>query len=205
MKKMQTIKIEKRMDTNKNANMRLRKTGVLPASICGKGMETMSISVKSDELRRVLTTLGRNSVFNLEIPNETPVTVVIKEIQHQPVTREYLHVEFQHVSLSVEIHADVPIRIVGVDALDAKKLLLMRQTDILTVKGFPQDIPESIELDVSNLEFGDSISIGDVKLPEGIVIENNLDLVVLSVTEAKVPDLEETVEETVETEENKEA
>ena len=207
MKQMQTIKVEKRTNANKNANMRLRKTGNLPASVCGKGMETVSVSVKTDELRRVLTTLGRNAVFNLEIPSEKPVTVMIKEIQHSPVSRDYLHVDFQHVSLSEEIETEVPIKIVGVETLDVKKLILMRQTDVLTVKGFPQDIPDSIELDVSKMEVGESINISDIVLPQGIVVENDGELVVVSVTEAKVHELEseDTDQVAQETEENKEA
>lgn len=186
MRKMETIKTEIRKNANSNVNMRLRKSGYLPASIYGKGMEAISVAVKTDELRRVLTTLGRNSVFKLEVADEKTVTVIIKEIQHAPLSREYLHVDFQKVSLSKGIHTEVPIKIVGAEVLDAKKMILMRQTNFISVKGFPQDIPDSIEIDVSNLNLGESIHISDIKHLKGIAIENDPSLVVVSVTESRV-------------------
>lgn len=190
MKEIETIQIEKRMSGSTSANMRLRKTGYLPASIYGKGIETISVSVKSDELRRVLSTLGRNAVFNLKMPSETPVTVMIKEIQYAPSNRAYSHVDFHKVSLSEEIHTDVEIKIIGVEVLDSKKLILMRQTHVITVKGFPQDIPDNIEIDVSNLKLGESLHVSDIKLPQGLVIENDLELVIASVTEPRAQETE---------------
>ncbi|NTW70959.1 MAG: 50S ribosomal protein L25 [Eubacteriaceae bacterium] len=194
MKKMKTIKIEKRENANSNVNMRLRKSGYLPASIYGKGIETTSVTVKTDELKRVLTTLGRNAVFNLAVANEEPVTVIIKEIQHAPLSREYLHVDFQKVSLSEGIHTEVPIKIVGAEILDAKKLILMRQTNFISLKGFPQDIPDHVEIDVSALNVGESIHISDLKLSKKVVVENDPSVVIVSVSESRVHETEEEIE-----------
>ncbi|MFZ7132528.1 MAG: 50S ribosomal protein L25 [Eubacteriales bacterium] len=183
---METIKIEKRTNTNSNANMRLRRTGYLPGSVYGKGIETMTVSVKCDEMKKILAKYGRNVVLNLEIPSEKPITVIIKEIQHAPLNREFLHVDFKKVSLSEEIHTEVAIRILGVEVLDAKKMILVRHTEAVSVKGLPQDIPDMVEVNVSNLQAGESLSIHDIKLPKNVVIENDLEQVLVSVTEPRV-------------------
>lgn len=195
MKEMETIKIQERFDGNSNANARLRKTGYLPAAIYGKGMETVSVSIKTDELRRILSKLGRNAVLTLETAEGKLFTVIIKEIQNAPVSRNYLHVDFLQVSLSEEISASVAIRIVNSESLEMKKLILNRQLDQVTVKGFPQNIPDVIDIDASKLNLGDSVKVSDLELPEGITVENEADTVVLTVSEPRVQEITEEVEE----------
>ncbi|MPW25658.1 50S ribosomal protein L25 [Alkalibaculum sp. M08DMB] len=183
---METIKIERRTKTNSNANARLRKGGYLPASVYGKGMETESVSIKMEEFRKILNKLGRNAVLSLEIPSEEPITVMIKEIQNAPLGREFLHVDFQKISLTEEVVADVGIKVIGIEVLDANKLILVRQIDVISVKAYPQDIPESIEIDVSKMEVGDTLYIRDIKLPSGVVIEDDPEHGIVSVSEPRV-------------------
>ena len=103
MKEMATINAEIRTDMNSRVNKRLRKAGYLPGSIFGKELEPVSIAVSKTVLEKLLKKRGRNAVFTIEIPGANGYTVMVKDIQHEPVTNEVLNVGFQQISLSEEI------------------------------------------------------------------------------------------------------
>jgi large subunit ribosomal protein L25 len=191
-----TIKVEKRTDINSRANKRLRKTGYLPGNIYGKNIESVPVTVKKDELKKSLIKNGRAAVFNLTIEGEEPYNVMVKEIQHAPLTGEMLHVDFQKISLTEEVKADVSISIVGKESIEAHKWVLIRQMDIIPVKGLPQDIPNLIEIDVAQLQLGDNIFVSDVQFPEGIVPDIDLEQLIVSVSEPKTQEEETDSEET---------
>lgn len=190
MKEMGIINIDKRNETSTNANRRLRGTGFVPGNIYGKGMDSVPVSVKKDEFRRALTSFGRNSVFKLNVSDDKTYTVIVKEIQTTPILNEYSHVDFQQISLTEEIKTEVAIKIIGQELIESKKLLLMRQIDIIPVIGLPQSVPDTIEIDVSNLNMGDNITIKDLKLPEGITTELDQEQVVLSVNAPRVQEVD---------------
>lgn len=188
---METIAVKSREVKGTNANRRLRREGSIPANVYGKGMDAQSIAVNSMEFLKILNNSGMHNVFSLAIPKNKPVNVIIKDIQMAPVNRELLHVDFQQVMLNEEIHAEVAVKIIGSESLDSN-LIIVRQTDSLSVRALPQEIPDSIEVDVSNLHEGDSIKLGDIGLPKGINVDNELDQVLVSLTVAKI---NESVEE----------
>lgn len=179
------LKITDRKDTSSRANKRLRKTGYVPGNIFGKDIESVSVAVKKDELRKGLIKYGRSALFKLEADGGKTYNVMVKDIQNEPISREFIHVDFQQITLSEEVKANVPIKIEGKEALESKRLLLMRQIDIIPVKGLPQDIPNSIDIDVSGLKGGENIYVSDVKFPGGIVPEINPEQLIISVSEAK--------------------
>lgn len=181
MKKTATIRIEKRVKANSSASRRLRKTGYLPGSIYGKEIESFPVKVKEDEFKKSLSKYGRNYLFNLDLEGQETHTVIVKEIQHSPINRKILNIDFQQISLTEEIKADLEIRIIGKESIDLKKLLLIRQMDTIPVKGLPQNIPDNIEIDVSGLDEGQRIYISDINFPTGIVVEAEGDQTVLSV------------------------
>lgn len=179
------IKIEKRTVSGGRANKRLRNSGFLPGNIYSRDMESIAVMVKKDELRKKLMKLGRSAIFKLELDGEKTYNAMVKDIQVEPLSGQYLHVDFQQVSLSEEIKANVSIRIEGRETLEMKKLMLLRQIDVIPVKGLPQDIPNAIDIDVSNMVSGDIILISDIKFPEGIISEMSAEQLVVSVSEPK--------------------
>lgn len=193
----EVIAIEKRNGTNSRLSRKLRNEGYLTASISGKGIESISVKVKEDEFRKALSSYGRNHLFNLDLAGEKTYTILVKEIQHSPISRKMLNVDFQAISLTEEAKADLEIRIIGKEIIDSKRLNLVRQMDNIPVRGLPQDIPDYIEIDVSKLDMGDKVDIGDLIFPKGIVADIDADKTVISV---KAPTLiaedeEEVVEE----------
>lgn len=192
--KISTVQINQRGKASSSANKRLRKSGYLPGAISGKGIESESVSIKRDDFRSMLTTSGRNGVFKLELPNKDPYTVIVKEIQNDPISREILHVDFQKISLTEEIETNVAIRYTGMESLEKKRLLLAISLDAVTVKCLPQNTPETIDIDVSNFKKGDAVKVGDLTLASGIVAQNNADDVIAVVTEPKIHEIAEDTE-----------
>lgn len=199
MKVTEVIAIEKRNETNSRLSRKLRNEGYITGSISGKGIESIPVKVKEEEFRKALTNHGRNHLFNLDLAGEKTYTILVKEIQYTSLNKKMLNVDFQAISLTEEAKADLEIRIIGKEILNSKRLNLVRQMDSIPVKGLPQNIPDYIEIDVSELEMGERVDIGDLKFPKGIVADIEADKTVISV---KAPSLsaddEEVVEEAVE-------
>jgi large subunit ribosomal protein L25 len=124
---------------------------------------------------------------------------MVKDVVVTPPAYDFIHVDFHEVSLTETVKADVAIRFVGAEFVEAKRLIINRLMDVIPVKGLPQDIPDDITIVVTKMELGDSVSIADVKFPEGITPDIETDQMVLTINEAKTQ-AEETKSETVETE-----
>ena len=202
MSEIGILKVEKREKPNSRTSKKLRKEGYLPGSISSKGNDSISVSVKADDLRKGLSQYGRNALFKLTMNDDT-VTGMVKDIQTSPVKGDMLHVDFQQVSLNEEIRADLTIILKGADTLEFKKLMPLRQLDVIAVKGFPQDIPDDITIDVSNIDKVENVYLKDINFPEGIVPEADPEQIVISIVETKraVADSEEEDEDKSEAEE----
>lgn len=188
------INYKGRQNTNKGDKTALRKDGFLLGNISRKGLDSVSIAIKRDELRKALKTFGRNAVIKLTSSDSEEYTVMLKDIQTAPVTNEVLHVDFQQVSLTETVKSDVALEFKGIELLEAKRLLLNRHLEVVHVSGFPQDIPDTITIDVSTLEAGSSVLIGDLTYPKNITPELEADQIVISISEHKVQEADETEE-----------
>ena len=184
-----TLKIELRKNTGKAANSLLRKKGYLPGNISGKGQESIAIVVRKDEFRRALREQGRNTVLKLELSGGDSYTVMTKEIYVTPLVNELSHVDFQAVSLSEKVKQNVPVRIVGTEFVESKRLLVNGFVDVIPVYGLPADIPHEIEVDVATLMPGDTILLKDIKLPEGITTDLDQDEKIVSVKGSKIQEV----------------
>lgn len=185
MSELGTLNIERRTTANSRASKQLRKNGYVPASLSCKGRESISVALKADELRKSLTSYGRNALFKLSLENDNSITGMVKEIQYSPIKGEMIHVDLQQVSLNEEIRADLSIRLKGLETLEFKKLMALPQLDVMRVKGLPQDIPDDIVIDVSNVKGVENINVADVEFPKGIVPELSPEQCVISVVEVK--------------------
>ena len=152
------------------ASGRLRAAGKVPATVYGLGADPVAVAVEWRELRHALTTdAGLNVLIDLEIDGAAQALTVIKDLQRHPVRRDVLHVDFLRVSRDVEIVVEVPIVIEGEPI---KVLQADGQIDHLlfnlTVSAKPADIPNEIVVDVSDLNVGDAVRVGDLALPTGV-------------------------------------
>lgn len=188
------LNVEVRKEVSKKENKRLQKNGYVVGVINQKGMDSIPVAVKNDEFRRVLKENGRNAILKLQDSDKNSYDVMVKSIDLSPMKFEYHHIDFQKVSLTENIKVDVALRFVGTDFLKTKHLILNRQMDTIQVTGLPQDIPDSIEINIEDKENGDSIYVSDLALGKGITTDVDQTQLVASLNEAKVT-LEESDDE----------
>lgn len=200
MNEKATLVIEKREIANSRASKQLRKIGFVPASISRKGKDSISVKVKKEELIKSLSKHGRNYIFNLKLDGDDNISAIVKEMNYSPLKRELMSVNFQQISLTDEIKMNVEIKLIGKDSVEFRKLLVLQQMDQIPVKGLPQDIPDFIEIDVTDLDDDDKISVGDIKYSKGIQPDIEDDKIVLTIIKPKVRGEETTEESDEETE-----
>ena len=205
MQETGTINAQVREKVCSGENRRLRRNGFIPAVVYGKGMDPIPIAVKKNEFKGVLNRYGRSAIYNLNITGKEPYTVIIKEIQNQPMTADVLHADFQRISLTEKIRIEVPIKVIGREVVESKRLLIIQQLDDLTIRCLPTEVPKSIDVDVTKMEDGDVITIADIKVPDGVEVEDDPEQIVVTITETKELVAEEEAEESAEDEKDEKA
>lgn len=185
------LKIEVRKDISKSENKKLRRDGYLIGVINQRGMESVPIAIKLDEFKRALKENGRNAIFKLEDDEKNSYDVMVKTLDITPIKYEFEHVDFQKVSLDEEISVDVAVRFTGTEFIQVKRLIVNIQMDTIAVVGLPQNIPDSIEVDVRTKEDGDTILVSDLELVEGISTDLDPTQLVASINEVKIVEEEE--------------
>src|ERR1700722_6091084 len=185
------LKAEKRTVVGRNAIKKIKAQGLVPGVIYGSQAEPMALQVDGRALTNVLAhALSEHVLVELEIADGSQSTnrlALIQEVQHHPLRPELLHVDFHAVSATEKITSEVPIEAVG-DALGVRTFggLLEHSLRTLEVECFPQDLPEIVRIDVSNLNIGEALHVRDIPLPSGVEALTDGDLTVVSVVSSRV-------------------
>ena len=156
---------ERRTDGGKQSAKRLRGAGLMPAVIYGAGEAPISVAVKARDLHALLHSAGRNAVVNLTLDGEEngDRVTLMKEIQHHPLSGRILHVDFQHISLTQKIRREVPVVAVGTAVgVRTEGGILEHALHTIEVECLPMEIPEKIEVDVTNLSINKSVHVRDL-------------------------------------------
>lgn len=167
-----TVVAEAPRPTGSRAANRLRAAGKVPGVIYGHGRAPLPIAVDGRALRAALTTeAGLNALLALQVDGDTHLTLA-REIQRDPVRSTVTHVDFLIVRRDEVVSADVPITVVG----EARQVvmgdgLIEQPLNTLTVHATPDNIPAHVEVDVSDMEIGDTIRVSDLTLPSGVSTE----------------------------------
>jgi large subunit ribosomal protein L25 len=178
-----TLGAQKRADTGKNNNRKLRAGGRIPAVLYGHGEETRPVSVDAHELERLFSHIHvESTLIDVTVEGERkPLKALVREVQRHPVRDDVTHVDFYIIHAGERLTVDVPLRITG-SAPGVRIGGLLQQTlDTVEVRCLPDQIPEQIEADISALEIGDSIHVRDLRVPEGVEILVDGDRTVCSV------------------------
>lgn len=168
---------------------RIRRQGQVPAIVYGPDIENpIPVSVDSHDLHVALhTEAGTNAIINLDIKEGETVTTMARVIERHPFRNEYRHVDFLTIDLTQKTHAEVALHFEGTPAgVLEGGVFSPRRTHVL-IEVLPTEIPAYIELDVSEVEIGDSLRVEDLPALEGIEYLEEPDAVVMSVT---VPEAE---------------
>jgi len=180
-----------------------RKNGLIPAVVYGKNIDTLSLWVNELELKRLLRSGGENSMISLLIDGKNNRNVIIYELQKDPVTEEYRHVDFFQVRMDEKIETEIELVYVG-ESPAVRELggVLVKNIDEIEVKCLPADLPKNIEVDISALKtFDDYVYVKNLKIPDKVEINLDPETVVALVSpprsEAELGQLDEKVEEDV--------
>lgn len=150
---------------------KLRREGLLPVNVYGKGVPSTSLQVKLHEFQDVYKQVGETSLLDLKYGDVTK-PVLIKSLQLDYKTFTPLHVDFYQVNLKEKIKTMVPVVLAGeAQAVKDNAGVLLQQLSDVEIEALPEGLPENIEVSVENLAaVGDQITVGDLKAPEGVVI-----------------------------------
>lgn len=185
------IKAEKRGAFGKNASRRLRREGMMPAVLYGADRANVPLTLKKKDIFTILMSESRErTIFQISYDSELK-NVMIKELQRNPVTDEILHADFIQIAMDRAIRVSIPVITVG-EAVGVKTEggfveLITRGVEI---ECLPKNIPERMEVDISNLHLRQSLKVGDLTAPEGVKLISHPDTLLVLI---EAPSKEEEV------------
>ncbi|BGE83409.1 50S ribosomal protein L25 [Staphylococcus petrasii] len=172
---------------------KLRNTGKVPAVVYGYGTKNTSVKVDEVEFIKVIREVGRNGVIDLGVGSKT-IKVMVSDYQFDPLKNQITHIDFLAINMTEERTVEVPVHLVG-EAAGAKEGGVVEQPLFdLEVTATPENIPEAIEVDITELQINDSYSVADIKVSGDFTIENDPEESVVTV----VPPTDEPSEEEIE-------
>jgi large subunit ribosomal protein L25 len=186
-----TIEVNRREDTGKNANRRLRAQDQIPAVVYGGGLDPLAISVSRRKMDEVYKKAGNeNVVFQLQLAGtDKSRHAMVRDTHHDAVTGKILHLDFQRVMLDQKVRVVVHIQLHGeAERTKHQGGLLDFVTREIHIEALPNSIPGHLDLDVSKLAVGHHLEAGDIPLPEGVTLSDDANRVIVSVGASKLHD-----------------
>lgn len=179
---MQTyeLKADRRDGTGSRMSRGLRRAGRLPAILCGKGSDSLALHISAKEFDDLRKKHARIVMLQLDGGSNA---AVVHGVDWDPMTQQPLHVDFQRVNMNEKIEIEVSIKLRGPSKGEMAGGILLVQADQVKVRCLPLEIPESIELDLRELDLHGTIHVRDLKLPAGIEAADDPSALLLSIVE----------------------
>lgn len=167
------MKVERREDEGKGASRRLRHAGTVPAIVYGGDIKPVSIQLNHNDVWLA----SQNdwfyaSILDLSLGGDVQ-RVLLRDMQRHPFKQQILHLDFQRVNENEALRVSVPLHFIGEDTSPAGKaseVVVTHELNEVEIACLPKDLPEFIEIDLSNLAVGDVLHLSDLKLPKGVEI-----------------------------------
>lgn len=197
MARPQLISEPRQTGLKKSELKAMRAAGYAPASIYGTQLEeSLNVKVKVADVRDCIKTeAGATAIIELKIEGEKDtLPVMLKQVDRDSVSRKVMHLTFQAVSMDEPVEATIPVHLVGEAPGVAMGGIIEQAHSELAIRALPGDMPPSIELDISGLNIGDSITIGSINLPKVELLGIPEDVVVAvktSTLQVEAPEAEE--------------
>ena len=196
---METVRLvaHRRSETGKGPARRLRSSGRLPAVLYGHGVSE-AIAVDSKELLLIRRSeAGANTIIDLAIDGEADVcSAILREVQIDPISRQHLHADFYRVAMDEPITVSVPLIFTNEpeDRFKAEQALISYVTRDLEVRCLPRDIPDTITVDLQELQVGTALTAGDIAMPQGVTLVTSVEEAVVTTASSIVRAEEEEAE-----------
>ena len=184
-----TLKAQPRDTAGKGPARTLRRAGRVPAVLYGADTDTLSLSIDAHELELMFHNHKYSrGLINLTVGSDQPVgkTVMIKELQTDPVKQNFIHVDFYEIKMDKKIHTTASVTLTGVSkGVEAGGILQLVRRE-LEIYCLPTDIPEQIEIDITDLDIGESIHVKDVQPAAGIEIPYETNFTIVTVVSPRM-------------------
>lgn len=175
------IRVEPRMQATKGDLRKLRQNGKVPGVIYGKQLPAPApVSVSEKELAALLRS-HPNAVLELDVPSVGVQSVMVSDVQRDSIHNNLLHVDFHQINMNEKVWVNIRVETTGDSTGVREGGILSLILHELEVQCLPGDIPESIKVDVSQLGIGESFTVGELKLPNGVEAKSEAELVVVTV------------------------
>lgn len=185
MSQNKSLKATTRKRSGTGQLKQMRREGWLPSVIYGRGTENLNLKVNAKTFNDILVrSSSENILFNLEIEDHGTRLAFLQTIQTDPISGKTLHADFRSIDENTEITAPVPTNLHGESAGVKAGGVIEQYVHAIEIICLPKDLPETIEVDISQMQIGDSLHIGDIKLPEGVKATHAADVVVAHVGKA---------------------
>jgi len=192
------LEVKDREQSGSRDSRRLRKQGMIPGVLYGRGHKPHAIFVSERELRRVLTgSAGLHAILDVVLEGQKSThSSILKDYQVDPIRGKIDHFDLQEVRLDQTIQTSVVVELVG-ESVGAKAGGVLSQVSReVRIEALPLEVPERLELDVTSMEIGDSLRLSDLSAPEGVTLLDDPETVLATVTvPTRVEEPEEAVEE----------
>ena len=194
---LQPFTVESRETSGKGAAGRMRHVGAIPGVIYGATKENVNVTVSIKELDHLLHgTQGEHALVDLTVTGNADHNgpVILKDVQHHPVSGKALHFDFQRIDLKKRIVTVVPIKLEGRSVGVIAGGMIDHHIREIQVECLPLDTPEFITGDISPVDIGGRLHVSDLAIPESLTVLSDLGLAVVSVHKPRVATVETTVE-----------
>lgn len=177
----------------------LRKNGQLPAHVFGKGVETEHVTVNGNEFLTIFHQAGETGLIELKIGREKVRPVLVREVQHDPVSSDLIHIDFYQVDLTQKVKVPVPLVLIGEqpEAVHLGEAIVLQTLNEVEVEALPTDLVEKIEVDITPLKaIDDAINVSQLNLDRSkLTIHADAEAVVVKLAPAVSAEMEKLMEE----------
>jgi large subunit ribosomal protein L25 len=165
-----TLTLQRRQVVGKKAR-RLRKEGLIPGNVYGRGRQSIPVQLNALEFRRALKGHGAATILRLALDGTTDAAV-IRHMQHEPVTGALQHIDFMHIEMSEPMRARIPLRLEGeAPAVKSGDGILLHLLEAVEVEALPANLPQAIVLDITPLtEVNQALHVSDARVPGGVTV-----------------------------------
>lgn len=185
MAKKTSLKAAPRARKGSGRLNQMRREGWLPSVIYGRGVENKNLKVDNKSFTELLAhSSSDNIIINLEIEGEGTRLAFLQAIQHDPISGAAVHADFLAIDEKTEITAHIPAHIHGESPGVKSGGVIEQYVHAIEITCLPDDLPEGIDLDISGLQLGDSLHLGDIKYPKGVRPTHAADVVVIHIGRA---------------------
>lgn len=200
-----TLNVTERTELRTSASRRARKNGMIPAVVYGS-VHPANITVDAHEFNKKFHTISENTIINLKSDGQQ-WDVLVKDYQEDIISGDILHIDFYEIEKGKSLKTHVPVHTTGTPPGVKEGGVLEQRLHEFEIECMPEDLPETLVIDVSHLSIGDSIHVSDIPAPEGVNVLNLPEqvVVVISTPKMEIPEEEEEVAEGEEMLEGEEA